>query len=172
MASFDFLAITISILGLAASIVYYANILRNSNQTQRIAMENRNAQFFLQIFSTTWYDEGIRLLFSEPKWSSYDEWWELYGPENNPKGFTDWFKGMTVVEMYGVLVKRGILTADLIDDMMSGYILWIWNVYGPIIEEMRVRFGYPQLQEHQEYLSNEIRKIVEVQHPDYRGTQL
>jgi len=35
MASFDFLAVTISILGLAASITYYANILQSTEKAKR-----------------------------------------------------------------------------------------------------------------------------------------
>lgn len=166
------LPLLLAIFSIAVSIVYYALELRNANNQQKMEIDNRNAQFYLQIVTSTWYDEGIQQLFSDSKWNSFDEWCEMYNPETNPKGFTDWFKGMMTMEIYGVLVKRGIITIDLIDDMMSGYVLWAWDTYGHIIEEMRQRFGYPQLQEHQEYLSEEIRKIVAKQHPDYRGRKI
>jgi hypothetical protein len=47
MASFEFLAIIISVLGLAASITYYATILNNANKTQQQQLETRQAQLYL-----------------------------------------------------------------------------------------------------------------------------
>ena len=44
MASFEFLAIILTGLGLTASISYYAMVLRNQNKT-------RQAQLFMQIYS-------------------------------------------------------------------------------------------------------------------------
>ncbi len=38
MASFEFLAVIVSLLGLSASITYYASILRNANKTRRTQM--------------------------------------------------------------------------------------------------------------------------------------
>jgi len=50
MASFEFLAIILTGLGLTASIVYYANVLSNANQT-------RKAQLFLSIYNITLDEE-------------------------------------------------------------------------------------------------------------------
>jgi hypothetical protein len=44
MASFEFLAIILTGLGLTASIVYNAINLRNANKTQKQALETRKAQ--------------------------------------------------------------------------------------------------------------------------------
>ena len=91
------------------------------------------------------------------------------GLTTNPQAFGFWFKQMYVHEMYGLMVRRGLIDVSLVDDLFSGGVLIMWEKYGPIVEELRVRWGYPQLQEHQEYLYEEIKKIVEKQHPDYIG---
>ena len=49
MASFEFLAIIVSVLGLAASITYYAIILNNANKTQQQQLETRQTQLFMSI---------------------------------------------------------------------------------------------------------------------------
>jgi len=51
MASFDVLAIVVSILGLAASITYYTSVLQNSNKTQKQQLENRQAHLFMNIYN-------------------------------------------------------------------------------------------------------------------------
>ena len=57
MASFDVLAIVVSILGLTASIIYYANILNNANKTrihqlkaQQQAEETRQTQLYMRLW--------------------------------------------------------------------------------------------------------------------------
>jgi hypothetical protein len=50
MVSFEFLAIILSVLGLSASIIYYASILRNANKTQQLQLETRQAQMFMQLY--------------------------------------------------------------------------------------------------------------------------
>jgi hypothetical protein len=51
MASFEFLAVVLSVLGLSASITYYAMVLSNANKT-------RKAQLFMSIYNMT-LDEEI-----------------------------------------------------------------------------------------------------------------
>jgi len=43
MASFEFIALILTGLGLTASIVYYANVLSNANKTQQLQLETRQA---------------------------------------------------------------------------------------------------------------------------------
>ncbi len=43
-----------------------------------------------------------------------------------------------------------------------------WDKYEPIIMGIREKEGWPQFQEYQEYLTGEIRNIVDRQHPDFR----
>ena len=50
MVSFEFLAVILTGLGLTASIVYYASILRNANKTQEIQLETRQAQLYMEFY--------------------------------------------------------------------------------------------------------------------------
>jgi hypothetical protein len=160
---------TVQTVSLVVGIFYYVMTLRNSRKAQQTAEETRKTQFFMQLYNNSANEEGILLALSEKDWEGFDDWWEKYGIANNPRVFARWFQAMYTYEMYGLMVKRGLIDVRFVDDLMSGGILSMWEKYGPIIKEMRERFSYPQLQEHQEYLAIEIRKIVEQQHPDYKG---
>ena len=45
------ISILLAGLSIAASIVYYASVLRNANKTQQVQLETRQAQLFLNIFN-------------------------------------------------------------------------------------------------------------------------
>jgi hypothetical protein len=160
---------TLQTAGILVGIFYYIMTLRNQQRSQQLAVETRNAQFFMQLFTATTDEKGINLAFTEKTWETFDEWWEQYGIVNNPEAFGHWFKMMYTYEMYGVMVKRGLLDITLVDDLFSGGVLMMWNKYKSVIYGMRKLFGYPQLQEHQEYLANEIQKIVDKQHTNFVG---
>ena len=72
MASFEFLAIILTGLGLTVSILYYTTVLQNANKTQQMALETRQAQLFSslqnkidtvefrRIYRTIKYDWGTK----------------------------------------------------------------------------------------------------------------
>ena len=66
----------------------------------------------------------------------------------------------------GVFVKRGLIDATLVDDMMSSYIVSYWQKIGPIFREMRVRMNSPTVMEYAEYLYNVTYGIRKKQHPE------
>ena len=85
MASFEFLAVILTGLGLTASIVYYTTILRNANKTRELqlkaqehATETRQAQLFMQFYNKASKKEYMTI---ENKLLS----WEF----NNPQEFLD-----------------------------------------------------------------------------------
>jgi hypothetical protein len=108
-------------------------------------------------------------MFSDKNWDTFDEWLEKYGPTNDPDGFSKWFIMMNRMEIIGLMVKRGFVDIELVDDIMSSGILVVWNKYESIVQGLRERYGIPQLLEYQEFLVEEIRKIVAQQHPDFKG---
>jgi hypothetical protein len=162
----DYQTFSVVLTGLSVSLaaIYYALTLRRQQET-------RNAQFFLQLYQNA-QDQGFLQTISETIWlqevKDFDDWWERYGPENNMEFFKRWFSMMVFFEGVGILVKRKLIDPTIVDDMMSGTILIAWEKYELINRGIRERYGYPQWQEWQEYLTGEIRKIVDKQHPDFR----
>ena len=159
--------------GVLIAAAYYIITLRSSRKAQQMALESRNAQFFMQLYSSIQDEEMLRISWNDMigarDWNTFEEWWNKHGPDSNIEYFAKWLRTVILYEVFGVLVKRGFLDISLVDDMVSGPTLMSWEVYKPIITGIREKYGYPQFQEYQEYLANEIRKIVDKQHPDYRG---
>jgi hypothetical protein len=158
--------ISIFLTGISVSLaaIYYALTLRRQQQT-------RNAQAFIQLYQNA-IDQGYIQSLSEAIWlqegKDFEEWWEKYGPEHNMEFFVRWYRGIVFYESVGILVKNKIVDLALVDDLMSGPVLITWERYEPIIRGIREKYGYPHFQEWQEYLTDEIRKIVDQQHPDFR----
>ena len=141
-------------------------------KAQQQAMENRNTQFLITLHRSM-DNEGITMtwkdMIGKKEWSTFEEWWDKFGPENNIEYFSKWLRAQIIYEIYGAIVRRGFIDVGLVDDMMSGPILMYWEVSKPIIYGMREKKGYPQFQEHFEYLAGRIREIVSEQHPDFKG---
>lgn len=162
----DLQTVSVVLTGISVSLaaVYYAMTLRRQQET-------RNAQVFIQLYQKA-MDQGYIRSLTEAVWlqkdDGFDEWWEKHGPESDIEFFVRWFSGLVFYESVGILVKKKMVDPAIVDDLMSGPIMLAWEKYEPIIMGIREREGWPQFQEYQEYLTGEIRKIVDRQHPDFR----
>lgn len=77
----------------------------------------------------------------------------------------------SVISFYegiGVLLKRKLIDKTLVDDLMSSSITMLWEKMEPLIRERKERANWPQIAEWFEYLYNEIKPIVEEQHPELK----
>ena len=150
MASFEFLAIILSVLGLAASITYYASVLGNQNRT-------RQAQLFTQLYSDFRKPENLQLLWKamQMEWSDYDEFTIKYsGTEHSEERlpYTVW---SMFYQQIGVLLKEGYIDINLVAQFLPDAFRNYWQKFKPIIYEHRERNDYPQYFTGMEYLYNE-----------------
>lgn len=153
MASFEFLAIILTVLGLTASLFYYARVLENQNKT-------RQTQLFLQFYNRLtdkqFYEEYKKINARE--WNDVDDYIEKYG--YGPTLFDIYLEGV------GLLVKRGLIDIQFVDDLMSSLVIQYWRSHGEVLLGMREKQKMPQAGEWTEYLYYEIMKIAEKQHPE------
>jgi hypothetical protein len=175
MVEFSTILSFIQATGIIVGVAYYILNIQNNRKNQELALkaqenalESRNTQFFLQLYNLT-SEYGVKLMFSDETWDNPDEWLDKHGPTNDPDGFSKWFMTMNAMEMWGLLVKRGFVELELVDDIMSSGILILWDKYEAVVQRLRKLYGVPQLLEYQEYLVDEIRIVVDKQHPDYTG---
>ena len=135
---------------------------------QKMQLETRQAQLFMQVYNR-WSDRELtrmQMEFQTWEWDDYDDWVEKYESNLDAKSLRATI-GM-FYEGVGVLIKRGLIDAALVDDLMSTPILSYWRKFEPVIKEARERSGYPQRAEYQEYLYNQILAIAEKQHPELK----
>jgi len=164
MASFEFLATILTGLGLTASVIYYASVLRNQNKTQLMQIETRRANILMNLHSEWGKDE-----YQKASWTvmgldvdDFDDFVTKYGPiteysEVNQEIYkVGWFfNGL------GSLVHKEFASLDLVDELFGYMVIWLWEILGPIIVESRTRYNQPESLEWFEYLYNEIQKCRE-----------
>ena len=88
----DTIAFVLTGIGLAASIVYYANILNNANRTRELqlksqeqALETRQASIFTQIAYQLYSKEHVTIYFEliDWEWNDYQDFYSKYGHGEN-----------------------------------------------------------------------------------------
>jgi hypothetical protein len=137
MASFEFLAIIVSILGLAVSLVYYATVLSNQNKTRRL-------QMIQHIWEWISSEEGYRQLAEllKMQWNDIDDFNLKYGVETNPENYAMRWAVWNKMNGLGYMVREGAIDAETIYDHSGGRIIWLWVKFSPIILEFRSRASY------------------------------
>jgi hypothetical protein len=144
MAQVEYLPLVLTGIGLTASILYYAMVLRNQNRT-------RQAQLFMQVynqFTMEKYKQWHEVRRWE--WDDFDDFMEK------------WLEGL------GVLVKSELVPIHLVALFITGLITEYWKKFGPLTLEYRTRYESPRGGSETEYLYNTLMAYVE-EHPELRA---
>lgn len=162
MASFEFLAIILTGLGLTASIVYYASILRNANKTQQHQLETRQLQLYTTAFQPTqnkeWMSSLIDVVYNQ-KWEDYEDFMRKYGPETNPDAYASLQQVIEHYQMIGLFVEQKALDLDIVNRHHGKFTIRLWEKVEPYVIEHRKRYDNPMHWHSFEYLYNEIKKL-------------
>jgi len=167
MVELTFVRDLVAIIGVIAGFTYYFITVRNQKRS-------RQAQLFMQMYDKLSNEmRGTHLRFRRDwKWTDFEDFMEFVDSEKYPENHEDWLKLLYYWESIGVLVKRGYIDVNLVDDLMSGLVLTVWDKLEPVVMEIRERYRYPQFQEFHEYLAKEVKRIVDEQHPNFEGGSL
>ena len=154
MASFEFLAIILTGLGLTVSITYYALVLRNQNKT-------RQAQLFMQSYKETSTPELQHNAFELLSWQ-----WEDFEDFNN-KYWSDlelrskFVSFMVYMNGLGIMLEEGHLPARLLYKMdQGGFIpIQVWSKFSTIALSQGEMMNNPENMKYLEYYSDEMVKL-------------
>jgi hypothetical protein len=153
------LPVVLTGLGLIVAIMYYTLTLRNSTRT-------RQAQLFMQIYdkfsSPAFVDAFYRFQETREQVQTVDDYYEW---TSVPENFKTWVIMGTFFEGIGVLVKENLIEMRVVAELMTDPIMQFWGMFGPIIDEIRVRDGFPRILIETEYLYDELMKYVK-EHPE------
>ena len=130
MASFEFLAIILTGLGLTASITYYASVLRNQNKT-------RQAQLFIQICNQTLNNPAFMKGYyniMEHEWNDFDEYLEFLG-DSGSENWNDVFLVGGILESIGVLVEEELIHISLIASLMARVVIEYGEKVVPMLHD-------------------------------------
>ena len=153
----EYLPFVLTGIGIIVAIIYYTLTLRNTNKTQQLQLETRQAQLFMQIYNRLTYTD-----FTEKwnevlnyEWTDHDDFINKYGQKNNPKKNAEIMSLNNFFHGLGVLVAMGRIDIDLLGMHLGYRTVEVWDKLKSIILERREREGRPYLGIYFEFLKDE-----------------
>ena len=156
------------VIGVINSIVSSRRAEKNEQQT----LETRQAQLFMQIYSW-WSSKATAEQYGRVRYSysfrDFQDWNDQVGTGTgnltNLGVYSDMQSMSEFFEGIGVLVQRGLISVDLVEDLLANRVIWWWEKWKPLSEGARVATGDPKLHDHTEYLYNVMRQRQQKQAP-------
>ena len=126
---------TLQTAGLLVGIFYYIMVLRNQQKSQKHAEDTRQAQLLMEIYDTYRSPEFRKRAqtIGNLEYTDFDDFWAKYGREANPDLWAEWFSNASFFNGIGVLVSRGLLDIDLVEELLGNITDRSWEMMGVII---------------------------------------
>ena len=153
---------TLQTIGLLVGIFYYVMTLRNTRRTQEMTLETRQTHLFMEIYkiyASKEFQRDLEQMKYVWKFEGYDDFFEKYGVENDPDAHAIWDHAGRWHEGLGLLVRKGLIDPESVNDLMGRHILDFWRLFGPLILEFRERRDAPLRGNAIEYLHDAIKEI-------------
>ena len=148
MIQVEYLPIVLTGIGIMASILYYASVLRNANKTRETQlfygiMNQMNQPYFIDAWNT----------YLETEFQTYEDFMKIMeDPEAKRK--------LMVLGVYweglGVLVREKLIPIHLVAKFITNWTRTYWERQQPFIYEFRKRENVPRSLSEVEYLYNEL----------------
>jgi hypothetical protein len=146
MVTIETISIVFTGVSISLAAFYYINTLRNTRMNQELtlkaqeqARETRQAQLLMQIYEG-YRSSEFRLLAEEiisQEWTDYDDFWEKFGPINNPTAWSRWGAVAAFYNGVGVLLKKELIDIDLVEELISNQAFVLWVRMEPILQGWR-----------------------------------
>ena len=118
-------------IGIIVSILYYTSVLRNANKTQKMALETRQTQLFLQLYGTATSENMQTVLeILSWEWEDRDDFVEKY---SNPELYGMYNSQFQRFNGIGLLAMRDQIDLDLVYQFVGAVIIGLWEKFGEII---------------------------------------
>lgn len=160
MVEVETISIVFTGLSISLAAFYYISTLRNTQRTQQLQLETRQAQLLMQIYNNWRNAEQLRLFAKSflMEWDSYEDFQSKYSIDNFEERLP--FTSMSYFfEGVGVLVEEGLLDIRLVAKLISGDLIMHWERFEPIIREHRERRNYQQYFDKVEFLYDQVIKL-------------
>ena len=151
---FEYLPLVLTGIGIIVAIIYYTLTLRNASKTRELQIfmaivNNLNSQEKRTTYAETLFEEV----------HGYDDFIERYTGETNPQHYGKRSSLWWTYNSIGILLKRGQISVDVVDDLIGLSVVLQWRKWGDIILEHRVRKNWSNYYTGFEYLAEELMKI-------------
>jgi hypothetical protein len=151
----------IAIFGLFTGFGWYVLNIRGVRKNQQQQLETRQAQLFMNIYnvySSKQYQKDQETMLLKWEFDGFDDFFNKYGVDVNPEEHSIYDMYSAYYKGIGVLVRRELIDAKLVYDLMSWSIITFWEKFKPVLLGLREQYG-PESGKDIEYLYNEMKKI-------------
>jgi len=151
--------------GVLVAAIYYVYNMRINQKTMKTTLETRQTQLFMQLlalYNNKDFMKDYASIAYDMQYEGLEDWLKKYGAKDNREYWASWARVGRFFDGAGILVKRGLIDADLVVEEMREQILFTWDKVKPWVYEIRVRMNSPQTWENFEYLAGEARR----RHPE------
>jgi hypothetical protein len=159
--------------GVIVAAVYYIYNMRITQRNLKLNLETRQAQLFMDIYKT--YSskeyqkdrEQMGLIWS---FTDYEDFFKKYGPQVDPDEHAKWDTQLAMYAGIGVLIKRGMISPDLVFDLIYDTVIAFWEKFSIIVEGLRkghqrvdgmyTDYYLPNYMQDAEFLYDEMKRIA------------
>jgi hypothetical protein len=155
--------------GILVGVFYYIMTIRSNQRNQRMQLETRQAQLFLQLYNRyrdDMQDLDIYSTFLDVEIGSTEDFIRLWR--------TDEEFGKTLASLggfyegIGVMVREGYIPVRLVALQWGGVTRRFWEKMEPFMSDVRELQEFPRAWAETEYLYNELMKYIE-EHPELKN---
>ena len=150
----------VAIFGVIAGFSYYVLTVRNAQRIQKMQLETRQAQLFMQIVSQ-WNQPSMvesRTWYFTLELNTLDDFERLWQDPEAAKLLRVWGG---FLEGIGVLVREGFLDIKVIAGLMGGVVKTHWEYQESYVYELREVWNSPRFWIEWEYLYTAMMKYAE-----------
>jgi hypothetical protein len=155
----------VTIFGVIAGFTYYAINVQNSRKMQKMQLEARQAQLYIQIFNYMLGPDFLRTLGSLEEFKDFEDFQRKHFTEAEARA--DVIRLAGFFEGLGLLGEQNLIDVNLMSRLMGGNLIGYWKRLGPIHDEWRAQHKDPYLWEYVEWLYNKVTIIREERQPAY-----
>lgn len=153
--------------GILVGVFYYIMTIRTNQRNQRMQLETRQAQLFMQLYNR--FRDDTRNIdiasFMDADFESYGDFQRLSQTDDD---FTQALSALGgFFEGIGVMVREGYIPVRLIALQWGGNTRRFWEKLEPVVSELRETRSFPRAWAETEYLYSELMKYLE-EHPELK----
>ena len=165
MVSVETISIVFTGLSISLAAFYYMMTMRNAQRTQEHALETRQAQLYMQLYS--FYDNKEFLKdygnIGEVYQCKGIDWQERLSASADIDAYASWLRVGRFLDGVGILLRRNLINSDLIFELLGDVIRGSWDAMAVWLKEAREYWDRPQLWHNFEHLYNKYMTYIEEQ---------
>ena len=155
--------------GILVGIIYYIMTIRTNQRNQRMQLETRQAQLFIQLYNRFRDDTNnldIESSFLDVEIKSSEDFLRIWRTDEDFGKVLSTLGGF--YEGIGVMVREGYIPVRLVALQWGGTTRRFWEKMEPFMSDVREAQEFPRAWAETEYLYNELMKYIE-EHPELKA---